>query len=40
MIQRFILVVHGRKHGGLQLDMVLGKEIRVFDLDLEAARSD
>lgn len=40
MIQRFILVLSMEGSSGLQLDMVLGKEIRVFDLDLEAARSD
>jgi hypothetical protein len=28
---------HGRKHGSLQSDMVLEKELRVLHLDLQAA---
>jgi hypothetical protein len=27
---------HGGKHGSIQADMVLEKELRVIDLDLEA----
>jgi hypothetical protein len=29
---------HGRKHGSLQADVVLEKELRVLHLDLQAAR--
>ena len=29
---------HGRKHGSMQADMVLEKELRVLHLDLKAAR--
>jgi hypothetical protein len=28
---------HGRKHGSVQIDMVLEKELRVLHLDLQAA---
>ena len=28
---------HGRKHGSVQADMVLEKELRVLHLDLQAA---
>ena len=31
---------HGRKHGGVQADMVLEKELRVLHLDLKAAGGD
>ena len=30
---------HGRKHGSMQADMVLEKELRVLHLDLKAARN-
>ena len=29
---------HGEKHGGMQADMVLEKELRVLHLDPKAAR--
>jgi hypothetical protein len=29
--------LHGWKHGGMQADMVLSKELRVLHLDLQAA---
>ena len=29
---------HGRKHGSVQADMVLEKELRVLHLDLKVAR--
>jgi hypothetical protein len=30
--------LHGRKHGSIQADMVLEKELRVLHTDLKAAR--
>lgn len=29
---------YGRKHGSIQADMELEKELRVLDLDIKAAR--
>jgi hypothetical protein len=31
---------HGRKHDRVQADMVLGKELRVLHLDLQAVEGD
>ena len=35
--QRSVHYHHGRKHGSVQVDMVLEKELRVLHLDLKAA---
>jgi hypothetical protein len=34
-----IIMLHGRKHGNVQADMVLGKELRVLHLDPKADRT-
>ena len=31
---------HGRKHGSIQADMALEKDLRVLDLDLKAGRQE
>jgi hypothetical protein len=36
--QRFIHYHHGRKHGSIQADIVLEKELRVLHLDPKAVR--
>ena len=38
--QRFIRYPHGRKHGSVQADMGLAKELRALQLDPQGAEGD